>query len=121
MYISDIVAWCAISFGSLHGNPVYYARYLYLNGELITDLTIPDSVTSIGSYVFYGCSSLSSVTIGFQDDKLSFIESNYNDSVSIVVNYDANDKITKIDILSEPLVVDFSYVFTSTRTDPILY
>lgn len=38
-----------------------------------------------------------------------------------MVNYDANDKITKIDYLSEPLVVDFSYVFTSTRTDPILY
>ena len=30
----------------------------------LTEYTIPDSVTKIGSYAFYGCSSLISVTIG---------------------------------------------------------
>ena len=29
----------------------------------LTNMTIPDSVTSIGSYAFYGCTSLTSVTI----------------------------------------------------------
>ena len=60
VHISDIAAWCAISFGD---NPLYYAHNLYLNGELVTNLVIPNSVTSIGNSVFSGCSGLTSVTI----------------------------------------------------------
>ena len=63
VYISDLAAWCKISFGDAIANPCFYAHNLYLNGELITDLVIPSSVTSIGSYAFYGCSSLTSITI----------------------------------------------------------
>ena len=63
VYISDIAAWCGIDFGGSSANPLSYAHNLYLNGKLVTDLTIPDSVTSIGSYAFYGCSGLTSITI----------------------------------------------------------
>ena len=63
VYISDIAAWYAISFGSDGANPLSYAHNLYLNGELITDLVIPNSVTSIGNYAFQGCTGLTSVTI----------------------------------------------------------
>ena len=37
--------------------------HLLVNGSEITELVIPDSVTSIESYAFRGCSSLTSVTI----------------------------------------------------------
>lgn len=62
--IRDLAAWCNISFGNDRANPLYYAKSLYLNGNEVKELTIPNSVTTIGSYAFYGCSWLTSVTIG---------------------------------------------------------
>ena len=64
VHISDIAAWCNIDFGHDSSNPLSYAHHLYLNGEEVKDLVIPNSVTSIGVYVFYECSGLTSVTIG---------------------------------------------------------
>ncbi len=63
VHISDLEAWCKINFESDNSNPLLYANNLYLNGELITDLVIPNSVTWIGAYAFDGCSGLTSVTI----------------------------------------------------------
>ncbi len=61
--ISDIAAWCNIDFAGSESNPLSYAHHLYLNGEEVKDLVIPNSVTSIGNYAFRGCSGLTSVTI----------------------------------------------------------
>ena len=63
VYISDLSAWCKISFGSNDANPLYYAKNLYLKGKLITELTIPSNITEIKDYAFYNCTSLTSVTI----------------------------------------------------------
>ena len=63
VYITDLEKWCEFSFGDYSSNPLYYAHNLYLNNKLVTNLVIPDSVTSIGAYTFTGCSGLASVTI----------------------------------------------------------
>ena len=63
VYITDLAAWCGISFGNSYANPLHYAP-MYLDGELVTNLVIPNSVTSIGSYAFYWCMRLTSITIG---------------------------------------------------------
>ena len=63
VYISDITAWCNILFANSGANPVHQAKNLYLNNKLVTDLVIPDSVTSIGNFAFYNCRSLTSVAI----------------------------------------------------------
>ncbi|MBR4335835.1 MAG: leucine-rich repeat protein [Clostridia bacterium] len=62
VYITDLAAWCGISFGN-NSNPLCYAHKLYLNGKLVTDLVIPEGVTSIGKYAFSCYSSLTRVTI----------------------------------------------------------
>ena len=63
VHISDIPAWCNIQFGYYVSNPLYYAHHLYLNEQEITNLIIPNSVISIGSHAFSGCSGLTSITI----------------------------------------------------------
>lgn len=63
VYIADLSAWCKISFYDYYANPLSYAHYIHHNGNIITDLVIPNSVTSIGKYVFVGCYGLTSVTI----------------------------------------------------------
>ena len=61
--ITDIARWCNIDFASATSNPLYYAEHLYLNNTEITDLVIPEGVTSIKQYAFYNANSITSVTI----------------------------------------------------------
>ena len=61
--ITDIVSWFNISFANNYSNPLSKAHHLFLNGEEVTDLVIPNSVTTIKDYSFGGCSGLTSITI----------------------------------------------------------
>ena len=73
--ISDISTWCNIKYyWSGHwesdednhypsSNPLYYAKHLFLNGQEVTDLVIPEGVTSVNTYAFVNCTNIASVTI----------------------------------------------------------
>ena len=61
--ISDLEAWCKINFAEVNSNPLFFAKNLYLNGELLTELVIPDSIKEIKNHAFSGCSSLTNVII----------------------------------------------------------
>ena len=63
-YQGDIEKWCNISFSCSYSNPLCYAKNLYLNNELVTELIIPDTVTEIKASAFYNCDSLTSIEIG---------------------------------------------------------
>lgn len=63
VHISDLSAWCRISFGEWHANPLEEAS-LYIDGQSIEgNLEIPDDVNEISAYAFKGCTNLTSVTI----------------------------------------------------------
>ena len=61
--LKNLSAWCRFNFGSEEQNPLYYAKNLYMDGNLVTDLTVPSGVKSIPAYAFYGCEKIASVTI----------------------------------------------------------
>lgn len=61
--ILDLTAWFGISFETQYSNPLAKAHHLYLNGNEITNLVIPNSVTNINDFAFYDCDGLMSVTI----------------------------------------------------------
>ena len=65
--LTSIEDWCKISFANPTANPLYYAKNLYSNyisdNNLVKELTIPGSVTSIASYAFYNYTNLTSLKI----------------------------------------------------------
>lgn len=61
VYISNLESWCNITFNSGSCNPMCYAKHLYVNGEEVTDIVIPDNVNSIKNYTFYGLNNLKTV------------------------------------------------------------
>ena len=63
VYITDLEAWFGITFSNFDSNPLTYAHHLVLNGEVVSDLVVPASVTAIHDYVFEDCTDLTSVTI----------------------------------------------------------
>ena len=59
-YTGDVAGWCAIEFTGVW---IPHDHDVYINNERVTELVIPDSVTSVGDYLFVNCSGLTSVTI----------------------------------------------------------
>ena len=70
-YTGDMAGWCGITFSDPHSNPLSYARNLYIDNTLVTELVIPDNVTEIKNYAFYGCSA-TQVTIGADVSNISY-------------------------------------------------
>ena len=62
VHINDVAAWCKTSFVAQTSNPLYYAKHLYMNGQEVKDLVIPEGVTSIGAFAFTR-TEITSVTI----------------------------------------------------------
>lgn len=57
-------AWCNITFGESNSSPLYYAKHMYdMQGNEITNFTIPNGITSINSKAFWGWEGLLEVSI----------------------------------------------------------
>lgn len=62
VHISSLTAWCQIKF-DYNANPLRQAHELYLNGERVTKLVLPEGLKSVGTDAFAGCTGLTEVTI----------------------------------------------------------
>ena len=63
VYITDLAAWCSIAFGDETANPLYEAENLYLNGELVETLEIPEGVTVIRQGLFRNAACIRRVAL----------------------------------------------------------
>ena len=65
-YTGTLAEWCGITFGNATANPLYYARKLYIGSSVApidaVDLT-GQAVTKINSYAFYNCTDIRTVTL----------------------------------------------------------
>ena len=62
--VEDIAAWCSVKqAGGTKGNPLSLAHRLFLKGEEVKELVIPEGVTAIGNDAFHDASGLTSVVI----------------------------------------------------------
>ncbi len=62
-YLGTIDQWAMIEFDDAYANPLSNGGKLYINDVEVTEVVLT-TATKISAYVFYGCSSLTSVTIG---------------------------------------------------------
>lgn len=62
-YLGTIDSWVEIDFSDSSANPIYYAKKLYINDQLVAEANITIA-TKINDYAFYYCDSLTSVMIG---------------------------------------------------------
>lgn len=96
IHISDLKAWCEIDFntkGTQHPiNPLRYAHHLFLNGEEVKDLIIPEEITCINDYAFQGCD----ITSVFFHNNIISIGSHSFDSCTKLVNVDIPKNVSSI-------------------------
>ena len=69
LYITDLTAWCNISFSSYTSSPFYrncrteitHGGNCYVNGTQVTTLTIPNGITEIPNHTFCGFANITSI------------------------------------------------------------
>jgi hypothetical protein len=90
VHIKDINKWSQINFELITSQPLYYARNLYLNGELVTNLEINNNISK---YAFCGDTSLVSLTL---DSNVKNIESQAFYLCKNLKNVTLNDSLLSI-------------------------
>ena len=117
VYITDIAAWCDISFLGRYSSPLSYATNLYLNNELITQLVIPETVTMINAYAFFNCQTITSVII---PSSVKFIDHDaflYCSNLTCVYYEGTTEdwEKMKVGIMNQPLMNATRYYYSDTE------
>ncbi len=93
IYITDIAAWCKIA-GRLR---IYTHFDLYLDGEIITDLTLSEDITSVDKRAFAYCKSLTNIVI--PDSVTAINDYAFNNCISLV-NIDIGNGLKSLQAMS---------------------
>lgn len=61
VHISDIAAWCDISFYNWTSNPLHKSPQIFVNGNAVQKLVIPEGATHISSLAFARCRTIEEI------------------------------------------------------------
>ena len=89
IHISDLTAWININF---YSTP-FYAHNLYLNGELVTEVIIPEGITTIKGLVFSYCTNITKISC---PDSVTTIGGGAFDGCSSLASITIPDSVTEI-------------------------
>uniref|UniRef100_UPI004055B689 leucine-rich repeat protein n=1 Tax=Alistipes sp. TaxID=1872444 RepID=UPI004055B689 len=94
VYITDLSAWFNIAFGSGTANPIWNTNAkLWLNGEELTEITIPSDISILRFAAFYGCDWLTDIVI---PDSISAIGGRAFQGCSNLINVTIGNNVTRI-------------------------
>lgn len=95
VHIRDLAAWCQVTCADDEwgDGALAYAEKLYLNGEILTDVVVPDGVTYIGSFPFSGYTKLASITL---PDSVTELKINAFSGCEGLMELDIPDAVTSI-------------------------
>lgn len=91
---SSIEHLLSIQFNYNASNPLTNAHHLFIDGVEITNVVIPDDITSVGKSVFSGCSSITSIEI--PKSVVSICESSFS-NCSGLISVNVPNSVTSID------------------------
>ena len=129
VHIKDLDSWCKIVFDNAYANPLYYAKNLYINDELVTDLEISNTIIEIKDYAFC-CSSITSVDIGASSKNigqyafyncLQLQKANIGNAIKNIGNYAFNNciNLTDISISNSVETIGNSAFYNCTKLDSL--
>ncbi len=92
IHVSDISAWCEISFENIEANPLSSAERLYISEELIENLTIT-GIETISKYAFFGFSGIKTLTLG---EGVSVVDNSAFSSCPSLTRLTLSDSVKKL-------------------------
>ena len=120
VYINDLSKLLNISFANKSSNPLYYAKNLYLNNSLVTNLVIPNGIININNWVFFENTSIVSISIPASVEYISPLAfAGCSELKSIVVNSGNKKYVSKGNCLIEQIKNDGDKIILGCKTSTI--
>ena len=85
VYVPNIKTWCMVSFANEGSNPLMTAQHLYCDGELVTNLIIPEGIKKINQNAFRACHDIVSIVIPDSVTEIGYCSFNYCTGIKDIV------------------------------------
>lgn len=128
IHISDLSSFFAIERGNTFSLPMLYVNKLYLNDQSISEIVVPDTVTEIDDYTFYGAKFLKKIVLGDNITRIgewafaraeNLEELVFGNSKGINIGQEAFSVVPKVSVTVPSLEIWMSYNFLAPGASPL--